>query len=243
VSLPESTLRAFLARVPTTGHLLDLGCGDGANLARIASIRPDLHLAGVDISTGDLERARQSVPDAELHHAGGDNLPFPDGQFDAITCLEMIEHVPRQLRSDVVAQARRVAKPHARLILSTPHTGAFQWLDAQNMRHRFPRLYRAVASGSKRDREYAGQQEVVWHHHFTCGELEDLLRSRWQLLEVSYPTLLIAPLADLLSFPFHRAGRLDHPIARGMAAMAAWESGHDFGPLLGAGIRIVAGAI
>jgi SAM-dependent methyltransferase len=236
------TLSTFLSHVPAGGRVLDVGCAEGGILHRMQTLRPDLMLAGVDISEGDLALARHVLPAADLRHAYGHALPFPDAHFDAITCFEVIEHVPPEARSDVFAEARRVVKPGSRLILSTPHDGALPWLDAQNMRYRFPQLYRLVASGSKRDREYAGQQEVVWHHHFTKGELEGLLRDRWQLLEVSYPSLVLAPLADLLSFPFHRTGRTDNAVFRGLAAVAAWEASWDFGPRFGAGIRVMARA-
>jgi SAM-dependent methyltransferase len=240
--LTDSTLEQFLAGVPKNSSLLDIGCGNGAALLQARRLRADLRLAGVDIGVDDLAEARERLPDVELRQAPGHKLPFSDGRFDIIICLEVIEHIPEALRPAVFNEARRVIKPHGRMMVTTPHKGAFAWLDAQNMRHRFPTLYRLVKGRSDRDRNYGDQQEVVWHHHFTRSEVESLLDRQWSLVDVTYPGFVITPLVDLLSFPFHRTRRYNNPVFRAMIAAFSWEDEKDFGPSAGYGIRVVARA-
>ncbi len=103
------------------GRALDVGCGSGFSsvlLARKASsvvavdIGPDMvriagHLArlnGVDV-TGVIADASRP-------------LPFPDGYFDGLMSLEMIEHIADWRAS--VREMVRVVRPGGRLVISTP---------------------------------------------------------------------------------------------------------------------------
>jgi SAM-dependent methyltransferase len=47
-------------------------------------------------------------------------LPFTDGEFDAITCIDAINHLPD--RPAVVAEWARVLKPSGRLLFTDPIT-------------------------------------------------------------------------------------------------------------------------
>jgi hypothetical protein len=58
-------------------------------------------------------------------------------------------------------------KPGGRFVLKTPPAGTFQALDARNLCHRFPALYRRLVRRGVPDQAYAGRQDVVWHRHVT----------------------------------------------------------------------------
>lgn len=49
------------------------------------------------------------------------NLPFPDSFFDAIVCVEVIEHLFDPIHA--LAEMNRGLKPNGILILSTPNIG------------------------------------------------------------------------------------------------------------------------
>jgi SAM-dependent methyltransferase len=81
-------------------RVLDLGCGDGVLLA-LAAARGACAI-GVDLSAGELARARAHAPCAQ---GRAEALPFADGAFDV--CLS---HLAFSILPDPEAAAREVAR-------------------------------------------------------------------------------------------------------------------------------------
>lgn len=65
-------------------RILDLGCGDGVLLSTIRSRSPSAFLAGIDFTPGDVELARERVPDARLFVGDFTTFPFGEASFDVI---------------------------------------------------------------------------------------------------------------------------------------------------------------
>lgn len=212
--------------------VLDVGCNVGAFLSHCRECFPGLSLAGVEVNPVALEAARQTLPGAELHQAGSEALPFADGRFDLVTCIEVLEHVPERLRKTSLQEMRRVLRPGGRLILRTPHAGAFAFLDPHNLRFRFPGLYNRVIGQGKRDGFYqeAGC-EIVWHEHFTKAGLLELAGPGWDVEAVRRGGLLMAPLSEIARWPFYRSGRGENPLCRALARLFDLDLAVDFGPL------------
>jgi SAM-dependent methyltransferase len=210
--------------------LLDVGCNVGAWLSDCAGRYPSARLAGVEINPTALTVAKENVPTAELYHAGAEKLPFPDESFEFVTCMEVLEHLPADLRPAAFREMQRVLRPGGRLILTVPHAGWFAWLDSNNMRLQFPRLFRWLVRTGKRDAGYAAVgQKVEWHHHFTVPELMRLAGEGWRTVGVHHGGLFVYPLMDWLSWPFYRLGREGHPIRRMFERIAGWDYGINFG--------------
>lgn len=210
--------RASRARAPDLFGLLpvrtrtvcDIGCNDGATLERLAAARPDLELSGVDIEARAVEIARQRLPSADLTVGSATALPHPADHFDVVFCLDMLEHVPEDERALVVAEIHRVLRPGGRFIIQVPHAGPSRFLDPQNFRHRFPRIYRRLIGSGDRDAGYAGvDQKVVWHHHFERSELESLLGREFQIRGAHHGGFLLCPLSETLRWPSYRRGNDD----------------------------------
>jgi 2-polyprenyl-6-hydroxyphenyl methylase/3-demethylubiquinone-9 3-methyltransferase len=101
-------------------RVLDVGCGGGL-LSEGMAVR-GANVTGIDLSDKPLGVARlhllesgQSVDYRKVSvEQLADEMP---GAFDAVTCLEMLEHVPNP--SSVVTACARLVKPGGQVFLST----------------------------------------------------------------------------------------------------------------------------
>lgn len=66
----------FLDHLPQGAALLDFGCADGHLLSHVARLRPDVVLAGLDISAVELDRAAARGLDAAWHPSTHSALPW-----------------------------------------------------------------------------------------------------------------------------------------------------------------------
>jgi colanic acid biosynthesis glycosyl transferase WcaI len=111
-----AAIQASLDRLslPPDVRVLDVGCGTGSDLTRIAAEFRSLHprLSGIDLLADRIERARTAVPDAVLSVGGADGLPYADGQFDVVLASTVFSSIPEQ------AIARSLAREIARVVSS-----------------------------------------------------------------------------------------------------------------------------
>jgi 2-polyprenyl-6-hydroxyphenyl methylase / 3-demethylubiquinone-9 3-methyltransferase len=114
------------SRAPLVGKTaLDVGCGAGLLAEPLA--RLGAKITGLDASPKLIAVAREHANSVELditYRTG--ELSELEGQFDLITCMEVIEHVAHAA-AFVQALAKRVA-PGGLLILSTPNATALSKL-------------------------------------------------------------------------------------------------------------------
>jgi 2-polyprenyl-6-hydroxyphenyl methylase/3-demethylubiquinone-9 3-methyltransferase len=107
------------SRTPLAGRrALDVGCGAGLLAEPLA--RLGAAVTGLDATTELIAVAREHAANQGLdidYRAG--ELQALEGQFDLITCMEVIEHVADPA-AFVIALAMRLA-PDGLLILSTPN--------------------------------------------------------------------------------------------------------------------------
>ena len=112
----------YVASLPPGSRVLDLGCGNGATLARLNN-RP-LEFAGLELSAAGLALAREQNPGVEIEEADlTEDLSKHRwaGAFDLIISLEVVEHVflPRVYARNCFTFLR----PGGRLLVSTPYHG------------------------------------------------------------------------------------------------------------------------
>lgn len=109
--------------VPAGGSVLEIGCGTGRNLIRIARTYPDAACHGLDVSAAMLDTAGRQITHADLAHrirlARGDATAFDPavlfGQatFDRIVIAYALSMIPPWER--VLAQAAGHLAPGGRL--------------------------------------------------------------------------------------------------------------------------------
>jgi len=111
-------LKAALARRGST-RLLDVACGTGCFLREVKANHPRLRVTGLDLSPHYLAVARHKLQPwsrAWFVEGAAEAMPFPDGQFDAVTCIYLFHELPPGVRPIVVHEIRRVLKPGGTLI-------------------------------------------------------------------------------------------------------------------------------
>ena len=116
----ERFVDELASRLPDGARVLDLGCGNGAKLSRLAG---RFQLTGVDLSEQQLSLARARVPEAELVHADFAELDLPPGELDAVTALYSLVHVPRDEHAALLGRIGNWLEPGGLFLASLSHVG------------------------------------------------------------------------------------------------------------------------
>lgn len=123
---------------------LDVGCGGG--LLSEAMARAGAQVTGIDLATAVLDVARlhllESGLEVDYREVSIESLAEQmAGQFDVVTCLEMLEHVPDP--SSVIGACADLLKPGGRLFVSTlnrtPQSFATAIVGAEHVLRLLPR--------------------------------------------------------------------------------------------------------
>ena len=113
----ERAVRAYIhAEEPF--RLLDVACGTGELIKRLKEKFPKASFVGIDAASGMIDRAKVKLGEdsrVKLHRASASELPFADGSFDWVTCINSL-HCFSEAEA-VIGQMIRVLKPRGRLLL------------------------------------------------------------------------------------------------------------------------------
>jgi SAM-dependent methyltransferase len=105
--------------LPGGAALLDIGCGDGEVIARVADRYA--HIVGADISPAVVQEAarRRGAIARWLVLDASRTLPFADASFDAIVSLSTLQYLFDP--STFLRDAHRLLRPGGRLLVETPN--------------------------------------------------------------------------------------------------------------------------
>src|SRR6266852_8737017 len=103
------------------GTILDVGCGGGRTVGKLAAIATQGKVYGVDYSDESVAATKRTnarwtdLGRVQIRHGSVSQLPFPDGMFDLVTAVETHfwwPNLPGDMR-----EVFRVLKPGGTLIL------------------------------------------------------------------------------------------------------------------------------
>lgn len=115
----EATTSATIARLslPPTGRVLDVGCGTGVLLQKIAHKYPQATLVGMDPVPEMLGVARERVPaSTQLREGWAEELPFEDNDFDVVVSCNMFHYVRQPVSA--LMEMHRVLRPGGELLIT-----------------------------------------------------------------------------------------------------------------------------
>jgi 2-polyprenyl-3-methyl-5-hydroxy-6-metoxy-1,4-benzoquinol methylase len=106
----------FFSTTPVS--VLDVGCGEGVLTHRWASALAPARVVGIDLDDPLIaaEWARRAAPNLTYIAQRAEQLPFAAREFDLVTAIEVLEHVPDPAHT--LAEMARCAGRH--LLVSVP---------------------------------------------------------------------------------------------------------------------------
>ena len=114
--------------------VLDVGCGTGEIIVRLAEKYPRASFTGIDLEEAHLARAAEACAafGERVHLQTGDALalPFADASFDLVICRHLLQAVPDAAR--VIGEILRVLRPGGRMHLIAEDYGML-WCHPTNL--------------------------------------------------------------------------------------------------------------
>jgi len=114
-------------------YVLDVGCGTGYAVLRLASLIPYGKACGIDISSAMIEQARAKTPHKFVHQiefteATAENIPHLKDTFDNVICTNSFHHYKDSVRA--LREIMRVLKPGGQFVImeNAPDLSWYTWL-------------------------------------------------------------------------------------------------------------------
>jgi 2-polyprenyl-3-methyl-5-hydroxy-6-metoxy-1,4-benzoquinol methylase len=105
--------------------VLDIGCGPG-HLGRLLKGKfTKIRVDGLDFSRVALDEAKKHLDNCWQVDIDQNNIPAADNTYDALCCLEMIEHVYDV--SHLLQEIKRVLKNSGRALISVPNLAYWRY--------------------------------------------------------------------------------------------------------------------
>lgn len=100
-----------------SGPILDVGCGTGRihHALWMRTVLRSHGYVGVDVTAGMVERAIERYPGVDFRVADVHDLPFTDGAFGSVVCVDVLQHLPAI--DQPIAELVRVAAEHVFLLI------------------------------------------------------------------------------------------------------------------------------
>ncbi len=113
--------------ITENANILDVGCGGGANIARLLHRAPKGRVVGIDYSPVSVKKSRDVNTKAiaagrcRVVEGSADALPFEDGSFDLVTAFETVYFWPQIEKC--FAGVRRTMRDGGRFVIINEDDG------------------------------------------------------------------------------------------------------------------------
>src|SRR5689334_3739322 len=198
-------IQAELDRLPLPpgGRVLDAGCGSGRTLEELGRYG---EVFGIELDPGaaGVARARGC---GEVREGRLEELPWEDGFFDLITCLDVIEHTPDDRVT--LGELRRVCRPGGFLLVTVP---AYQslWSQHDEANHHFRRYGRRTLRAAALDSGWRVHRVTSFNSLLFAPAAAVRVAQRWRPSSDYKPDLTLGP------------SWLNSVLERPLALEAAW---------------------
>ena len=108
--------------------LLDVGCGEGVLVHRWAQrLGKEGRVVGIDLEEPSIQAGwkQRQAENLEYRVMRAENLPFEDGEFDVVSAIEVLEHVPDP--EHTLQEMKRCGRGH--LLVSVPREPLWRMLN------------------------------------------------------------------------------------------------------------------
>ncbi len=202
-------------------RVLEVGCGDAANLIPMACTLPEARLVGIDLSVRAIERGRADAAALGLTNltlVDGDlrDLPSDLGEFDYVIAHGLYSWVPAEVRDRLMALVRRHLSPDGVACISY---NAYPGFYARRMLREMMRDRVASvtdpADRVRKARDFADALGRAARHRESDAATAMLTRSVARLNDVPGAALLHDDLADV-NDAFYLREFVRHAVSHGL---------------------------
>lgn len=95
-------IKDIKSRFPNGAKILDVGSGEFGIATYIGK--------GYEITGTDIDFGKKRQAGFKIVKASAEKLPFKDNSFDVVTCIDVMEHLPKKIRKKSTEEMVRVGK-------------------------------------------------------------------------------------------------------------------------------------
>jgi len=109
--------RQVASKIPVGSIVLDVGCGEGSFM-EILRDSYKIKSFGIDFASAAIQTLEEKGLDGCT--ASATDIPFDDNTFDAVTALEVLEHLDLKSSKKALKEIRRVCKNNGLILVTVP---------------------------------------------------------------------------------------------------------------------------
>ena len=195
--IKQATARLYLSEIsrycgPDSGHLLEIGCGDGDFL--VTAQAAGWRVTGVEYSAAACEKARQRLKHGEVFCGELQAAGLEAEQFDLCVISDVIEHVRSPM--DFLKEIHRLLKPGGALFIATPSIDSWS-----------ARLMRQKWMEFKAEHLVYFDPQTLQTALFKSNFREVIVKPGWKMLSFDYvkmhferfPVRMVTPVLNFLA--------------------------------------------